>query len=622
MFRRAHFLQALLAVATITATTLPAINADAFCGFYVSSNDEPLYNSATQVVMMREDTKTVLSMRNNYKGPAEDFAMVIPVPQVLQQEQVKTLDEAVFNRLNKFTAPRLVEYFERDPCYDRRRMMRKSAIPSMAEDQMIMESGGAPPAVMVEAEFEVGEYEVVILSAKESSALQTWLKENKYNIPDGAEEVLQGYISQGQYFFVAKVNVEKVKFDKDNNAVLSPLRFHYDSEDFSLPVRLGLLNAQGHQDLIVHILSREGRYEVANGKNLTIPTNLFVDEAIKDRFTDFYEALFSKVHEENPTAIITEYAWGGEGVRDQQWTAPPVKCDPCTEPVSQPWQKELLSLGADLLEAPKARGNTGLIVSETNVSTLEVTSAPQPQPEVTELSDATQEPQAPVEYKAAHIQDNLLEFTAQINTCYEQFSRRQGQQLSVIDLKLQLSPDGTVTSIGSPYNDSTQQHLANTIASCAKLKNIVFPAFTHTTSVEALVRLQFEVDFVDSTWLELNRWTITRLHARYTAAQLENDIYFKLSAPIQGGRGTPVGSDPTLPTTPSKDIVNNFQARYIILHPYTKWHMCMNPKPGNWTGSGATGAPTGLNAKPPTSKGEIQLMRVVENKKGWLPKAK
>ena len=49
----------------------------------------PLVADATQVVLMRKGTRTVMSMQNNYKGPAEAFAMVIPVPVVLKEQDVK-----------------------------------------------------------------------------------------------------------------------------------------------------------------------------------------------------------------------------------------------------------------------------------------------------------------------------------------------------------------------------------------------------------------------------------------------------------------------------------------------------------------------------------------------------
>ena len=90
--------------------------ADAFCGFYVAGADDALYNNATQVVMMRSGKTTVLSMQNSYKGPPQNFAMVVPVPEVLSEDNVKILPAEVFERVDKLAAPRLVEYWEQDPC--------------------------------------------------------------------------------------------------------------------------------------------------------------------------------------------------------------------------------------------------------------------------------------------------------------------------------------------------------------------------------------------------------------------------------------------------------------------------------------------------------------------------
>ena len=239
---------ALTLLAGSLTLTLAPTEAEAFCGFYVSGADQEMYNNATMVVMMREGTKTVLSMRNNYQGPTEDFAMVIPVPQVLSEESVKTLDDAIFARMNKFSAPRMVEYHERNPCANRGRRgfgMKKSMSRDMMAPVQERAATEEESTVTIEAQFEVGEYEILILSAKESNGLEKWLLSNKYNIPKGVSAALAPYIAQGMYFFVAKVNAKKVKFDSKGNALLSPLRFHYRSEDFSLPVRLGLLNAKG-----------------------------------------------------------------------------------------------------------------------------------------------------------------------------------------------------------------------------------------------------------------------------------------------------------------------------------------------------------------------------------------
>jgi hypothetical protein len=92
-----------------------ASDASAFCGFYVGGAEAKLFNNATQVVLMRDGLRTVLSMQNNYQGPPENFAMVVPVPVVLHEENVKTLPRAVFDRVDQIASPRLVEYWEQDP---------------------------------------------------------------------------------------------------------------------------------------------------------------------------------------------------------------------------------------------------------------------------------------------------------------------------------------------------------------------------------------------------------------------------------------------------------------------------------------------------------------------------
>src|ERR1041384_631460 len=86
---------------TIAAAAVAALAhvgaAHAFCGFYVSGSGEKMFNDATNVVLLRDGTRTVLSMQNDYKGPLEDFAMVIPVPVVLPAPDVKTLPQDVLD---------------------------------------------------------------------------------------------------------------------------------------------------------------------------------------------------------------------------------------------------------------------------------------------------------------------------------------------------------------------------------------------------------------------------------------------------------------------------------------------------------------------------------------------
>ncbi len=95
---------------------LTSSSASAFSGFYVSEAEAPLFSDASVVVLMRDGTRTVLSMQNHYDGPPEDFAMVVPVPAVLEEDDVRVLGREVFARVDGLSAPRLVEYWEQDPC--------------------------------------------------------------------------------------------------------------------------------------------------------------------------------------------------------------------------------------------------------------------------------------------------------------------------------------------------------------------------------------------------------------------------------------------------------------------------------------------------------------------------
>ena len=319
----------------VGAALLAPASAQAFCGFYVGGAGAEMFNDATQVVLLREGTKTVVSMQNRYQGPLENFALVVPVPQVLMEDNVKTLDDEIFTKIDTLTSPRLVEYWEQDPCEPWGWEEDFASAPQADGGGNNGTTGEEPAPVVVEAQFKVGEYEIVILSTEDSTALETWLTQNDYSIPSGAAPYFEPYVQGDMYFFVAKVDVNEVTF-KDGQAVLSPLRFYYDTPDFALPVRLGMINSQGKQDLIVYTLGKEQRYELANYPNVTVPTNIEVVDDVRNDFPGFYRSLFERTVKENPGAAITEYAWPATG------------CDPCPGPVTlQP--EDLETLGADVV---------------------------------------------------------------------------------------------------------------------------------------------------------------------------------------------------------------------------------------------------------------------------------
>lgn len=362
------FLTGILAAGTLCAT---GGSAAAFCGFFVSGADAKLSNNASQVVLMRRGNHTALTMSNNYKGPPQDFAMVVPVPVVLQKGQVKTLRPEVFRGIDTLSAPRLVEYWERDPCY----VPPPPASPADSTDTFSLRNerahGGKSArqlGVTIEARFQEGEYQILILSAKDSGGLDTWLRLNKYKIPAGAAEALAPYIREQMKFFVAKVDISKVKRDDHGAILLSPLRFSYDSSELRLPVRLGLLNAESQQDLLVYILSPESRYELANYQNAFIPSNVEVADAVKGNFGAFYGELFDEtVRKAGGRAVVTEFAWQTPILQRPQpntsWQS--YHCDPCPAPATPPPSlSDWVTLGDKQLLGDLAELKPGVMTKE------------------------------------------------------------------------------------------------------------------------------------------------------------------------------------------------------------------------------------------------------------------
>ena len=324
---------------------LAATPAGAFCGFYVAQADTKLFNTASKVVLSRDGDQTAITMASDFQGDVKEFAVVVPVPTFIERKQIGVVDPRTIDHIDRYTAPRLVEYHDEDPCSPPVVAMAAtapmSALQFAATDTVRRRDYG----VTIEASYDVAEYDVLILSAKESDGLVNWLTDNHYRIPQGAEGVLGSYIRQNMRFFVAKVNLDRMK-DIGNNT-LRPLQVRYQSAKFMVPLRLGTVNARGPQDLIIFALTRDGRIESTNYRTVKIPSDVDVPLYVKDEFGPFYKALFERaVAKENMRAVFVEYAW------DMGW------CDPCaSEPLAN---KELVELGArwigDSDDTPYRRG--------------------------------------------------------------------------------------------------------------------------------------------------------------------------------------------------------------------------------------------------------------------------
>ena len=279
---------------------------------------------------MRDGDRTVITMANDYEGEPNEFAMVVPVPVILEEGQVHVASSSLIDHLDAYTAPRLVEYRDHDPCAMRLEELAmsrraKSGAPIPATVEFDAEELG----VTIEESFTVGEYDILILSAEESDGLSKWLRKNDYRIPRGAEKILDSYLKQDMKFFVAKVNLDEQK--RLGVANLRPLQMAFESKRFGLPIRLGTVNARGDQDLFVYALTRTGRVETTNYRTQRIPSDEEIPPYVESKFADFYRDMFATAtQKDGGHGVFLEYAW------DMGW------CDPCAaDPLSGAELREL-----------------------------------------------------------------------------------------------------------------------------------------------------------------------------------------------------------------------------------------------------------------------------------------
>ena len=104
-----------------------------------------------------------------------------------------------------------------------------------------------------------------------------------------------------------------------------------------LPIRLGMANADGDQDMLVYAFTKKGRIEATNYRTVSLPTAKNIPLFVKNNFESFYANLFQNQWSKEGKAIaMLEYAWD---VSPKNF----VKCDPCV--ATAPSTQDLVQAG-------------------------------------------------------------------------------------------------------------------------------------------------------------------------------------------------------------------------------------------------------------------------------------
>ncbi len=197
-----------------------------------------------------------------------------------------------------------MEYWEQDPATSPTTTRTRLSSTRAQGPPPRAAAGAKDLGVQVEAQFSVGEYDIVILSAKDASGLDVAPPGRSTPFPR-APAFFRPYVQNGSKFFVAKIDASKVMF-QNGVAQLSPLRFHYDSRASRFRCGSGSLERQGaagpHR---ARAGPRPALYEVTNYPNVAVPTNFDVNDNVRGNFGSFYAALFDETLKRHPKSVVT-----------------------------------------------------------------------------------------------------------------------------------------------------------------------------------------------------------------------------------------------------------------------------------------------------------------------------
>jgi hypothetical protein len=490
----------------------------------VLSKSARVSSESARVVALREGDHTVLSIEARVRGPAAEVALLTVAPPAALA--VSTMKPQSLEPLSRVTGPRWVEYWEQDPC-------EFHDVPFASDGSY---DASLRPAVTASAAA-TPEFVTEVSPAKTGADVVASLKRDGYLVPDPLAAVLDGYLKAGANVVIARLDTSKLSHPGD--AIdLPPLRIHYQSASFTLPTRLFAVGGPGaalppdgggspraHRELVIDVLAPGVRYEAGNQPNVAVPTNLNVSGAVRSTLPAFYRSLLDRTFERSGTAIITEYAWRASA------------CEVCAAPLST---ADVAAFGATLLPSAAGKQHEVLI----------------------EAASVAARPDGPAELRPA-----LME-------CYGKALASHAGLGGDVALAVEVDADGAIASATPTVNPRSPGPADDALVACATASLRAAKAW------KAGAKGAVTVTFSPVSRAFFGDLVLTALRGRYDAIP-DRDLMLVPGRAIEGGRE--MGTEGSAPERVyAARAGNDFQARYVVRHPFAGTIPCAAPTRGVW----------------------------------------
>ncbi|MBS3821896.1 MAG: DUF2330 domain-containing protein [Planctomycetes bacterium] len=283
MTRTARATAAALVCLAIFASTPALADGCAFVpiGSVAHDNQKSSVTSPRQECLMVADGRTVrMVLRTHFETPSPEMAWVVPIP--AKPRDIKKADGELFAALDQATAPTFYTVeSSKGPfgCGCNSMAMRRKGLGTWRNAVTVHEQGTA------------GIYEFVVLSSTGGDELTTWLNENGYALPIGAERVLGRYVEKGWYWLAMRLRKDLSDADKDDDGKLvpHPIAYTYDSETLTFPLVISQISAGLENEILLYVLA-PFRYAVANWPNLSVDQLIYRDAQARKFYDEFKRA--------------------------------------------------------------------------------------------------------------------------------------------------------------------------------------------------------------------------------------------------------------------------------------------------------------------------------------------
>jgi hypothetical protein len=237
-----------------------AVSAVGFVGERQASACGGCFHPPTQTVTDITDERMLLAVSGTqstlydqiqYSGSPSSFAWVLPIHGTVT---VGLSADVLFDSIDTLTATQITPPPQNCPfpnCNSGNAGFAASGSSS---------GGGAlttAPPVQVLAQANVGPYATVQLHSSDSSALDSWLTQNGYNIPAAVQPILDAYVKEGFDFLAMKL------LPNQGVQAMRPVRVTTSGASLSLPLRMASIGTGAVTGITIWVVA-DGRYEPQN----------------------------------------------------------------------------------------------------------------------------------------------------------------------------------------------------------------------------------------------------------------------------------------------------------------------------------------------------------------------